>query len=182
MLAGARNFGRLWRGTPNKALQMTVNPLRDLAVARCRLGRDLRRRWFSVRCCCGVLLLSTPFIHAYSDLGKWLLMSRHGECSEIAALERKVADIEGIDDPTTFVRVMRQRGYEVTERTMPEVGGEAMQVDVPAKGLSLLFVRESLCPDTNQGQGNHDGTWTVTMAPNKVLQLTRISVGRFIRG
>jgi hypothetical protein len=102
-------------------------------------------------------------------------MSRHGECSEIAVLERKVVDIEGIDGPTAFIRIMRQRGYEVTERTMSEAGGEAMQVDVPAKGLSLLFVRASLCPDTNRGHGNHDGVWTVTMAPNKALCLAAIA-------
>ena len=92
-------------------------------------------------------------------------MSRHGECSEIAVLERKVADLDGIDSPTTFIRVMRQRGYDVTERTMPEVGGDAMQVDVPEKGLSLLFVRASLCPDANRGDARHDEVWTVTMAP-----------------
>ena len=83
----------------------------------------------------------------YSDSGKWLLMSRHGECSEIAVLERKVADIDGVDSPSAFIRVMRQRGYDVTERAMPEVGGDAIQVDVPEKGLSLWFVRVSLCPD-----------------------------------
>jgi hypothetical protein len=99
-------------------------------------------------------------------------MSRHGECTEIAVLERKVAGIGGIDSPTAFIRVMRQRGFDVTERTMPEVGGDAMQVDVPKKGLSLLFVKASLCPDTNRGQGKHDEAWTVTIALNKALQRT----------
>ena len=87
------------------------------------------------------MLLSAPFANAYSDSGKWLLMSRHGECSEVAVLERKVADLEGIDGPTSFIQAMRQRGYAVTERTMPEVGGEATRVDVPEKGLSLLRCR-----------------------------------------
>lgn len=116
-------------------------------------------------CCCGLLILVAPFSHAYSDSEKWLLMSRHGECTEISVLERKVADIDGIDSPATFIRVMRRRGYDVTERTMPEVGGDAVQVDVPEKGLSLLFVKASLCPEINRGQGNHDAVWTVTMAP-----------------
>jgi len=41
-------------------------------------------------------------------------MSRHGACSEIAILARKVTDMEGIDDPTSFLGVMRKRGYDVT--------------------------------------------------------------------
>ncbi len=76
-------------------------------------------------------------------------MTRHGECTEIALLERKITDIEDIDNPATFVRVMRQRGYDVTERMMPEVGGDAVQVDVAEKGLSLLFVKAILCREIN---------------------------------
>ena len=79
-------------------------------------------------------------------------MTRHGECTEIALLERKITDIEDIDNPATFVRVMRQRGYDVTERMMPEVGGDAVQVDVAEKGLSLLFVKASLCREINGRQ------------------------------
>ena len=97
-----------------------------------------------------LLLLATPF-HAHADSEKWLLMSRHGECHEIIVLEKKVSEMDGIDDPATFARVMRQRGYEVTERTMPEVGGDAIQVDVAEKGLSLLFVKASLCEKIDQG-------------------------------
>jgi len=99
-------------------------------------------------------------------------MSRHGECAEIAVLARKVTDIDGIEDPTAFIRLMRQRGYDVTERTMPEVGGNAIQVDVPEKGPSLLFVKTSLCPDANLEQGKRDGVRSVPTAPNKALQPT----------
>lgn len=125
-----------------------------------------------IKCCCGILILFAPFFRAYSDPGKWLLMSRHGECSEIAVLERKVTDIDGIDSPTAFIRVMRQRGYEVTERPMPELGGEATQIDVPEKGLSLLFVRASLCPDAKRGQVKYYGVWSLAMASDKALPLT----------
>jgi hypothetical protein len=99
-------------------------------------------------------------------------MSRHGECSEISVLERKVADIDDVDSPATFIQAMRARGYDVAERTMPETGGDAVQVDVAEKGLSLLFVRAKLCPEANRGQGKHDVFWTVLSAPNKALQLT----------
>ena len=115
----------------------------------CRVESGLRKLRFLVKYCCGLLILFMPFSHAYSDSGKWLLMSRHGECSEIGVLKRKVSDIDGINNPTDFIRLMRQRGYDVIERTMPDVGGDAMQVDVPEKGLSLLFVRAILCPGTN---------------------------------
>lgn len=117
--------------------------------AGCRLDRELSRHRYLVRGCCGLFLLFAPFCHANADVGEWLLMSRHGECSEIAILEKKVADMDGIDGPKTFVRVMRERGYEVTVRDMAEFDGEAMLVDVPEKGLSLLFVKTSLCSNTN---------------------------------
>jgi hypothetical protein len=93
----------------------------------------LRKFRFLVKYCCGLLILFTPFSHAYADSGKWLLMPRHGECSEIGVLERKVPDIDGIDNPTDFIRLMRQRGYDVIERTMPDVGADATQVDVPER-------------------------------------------------
>jgi hypothetical protein len=67
--------------------------------------------------------------------------------------------MDGIDTPTAFIRLMRQRGYNVTERAMPEVGADAVQVDVKEKGLSLLFVRASLCQDINQGQRDYDTTF-----------------------
>ncbi len=96
-----------------------------------------------------VLLLAVSFLaHAGSE--KWLLMSRHGECHEITVLEKKVSDIDGIDNPTTFAQVMRQRGYGVIERTMPEVGADAVQIDVAEKGLFLLFVKAGLCEKINQ--------------------------------
>lgn len=88
----------------------------------------------------------------YSDSGAWFLLSRHGECSEIAVLKRKIDDIDGINNPADFIRLMRQRGYDVTERTMPEVGGDAVRIDVPEKGLSLLFVRAIICSENEQNQ------------------------------
>jgi hypothetical protein len=99
-------------------------------------------------------------------------MSRHGECSEISVLERKVADIDDVDSPATFIQAMRARGYDVAEQTMPETGGNAVQVEVAEQGLSLLFVRAKLCPEVNRGQGEHDAYWAVPSAPNKALQLT----------
>jgi len=116
--------------------------------------------------------LVAPLLHAYTDSEKWLLMSRHGECTDIAVLERKVDNIDGIDDPATFMRVMRQRGYNVTERRMPEVGGDAVQVDVAERGLSLLFVKANLCREINGSQGNYGAVWTVKMVLDKSLQLT----------
>ena len=116
--------------------------------------------------CCALLTLAAPTFPADANPEKWLLMSRHGECTEIAVLERKVANIDGINSPGAFIRIMRQRGYDVTDRIMPELGGDAVQVDVEEKGLSLLFVRARLCRGIDQGEGGHDAVLIVTGAPD----------------
>jgi len=131
---------------------------------------------FPAGCCYGLLIIVAPFLHANSHSEEWFLMTRHGECTEIALLERKITDIEDIDNPATFVRVMRQRGYGVTERMMSEVGGDAVQVDVAEKGLSLLFVKASLCREINGRPSSYEGIWTATMAPSTARQLTANSL------
>lgn len=75
----------------------------------------------------------------------WFLMSRHGECMEISSLKRKVPDLGDVRDPTAFVKLMHDKGYQVVvnEITMPK--GKAVEVKVPERELSLIFVTPEVC-------------------------------------
>ncbi len=81
----------------------------------------------------------------YSE--KWFLMARHGECAEIKSLQRKIPDIEGIEDPQSFSKLMKEKGYEVITNELKELQGKAVEVSVPKERLSLMFVVESICKE-----------------------------------
>jgi len=81
------------------------------------------------------------------DSEKWFLMSRHGECAEIKSLQRKIPDIEGVNDPQSFSKLMKEKGYKVITNELKELQGKAVEVSVPDKGLSLIFVVESVCKE-----------------------------------
>lgn len=76
---------------------------------------------------------------------EWFLMARHGECAKIKSLERKIPNLDGIDTPASFERLMRDRGFQVQIREKSENEGLAVEVLVPEKGLALLFVKRPLC-------------------------------------
>jgi len=54
------------------------------------------------------LFVERSFALAASE---WLLMSRHGECVEVQSLKRKAPDLGEIRDPSTFAKLMRDKGY-----------------------------------------------------------------------
>lgn len=82
---------------------------------------------------------------AASAAESWFLMARHGECADVASLARKVPDIGDIRDPLRFIEFMRGKGYEVSFRRTQMPEAEVYEVNVPAQGLALLFIPDSLC-------------------------------------
>ena len=76
---------------------------------------------------------------------RWMLMARHGECHEIASLKRKVPDLGEIADPAAFADKMRRAGHQVSTSDLALPGGKAVEVRVPDKGLSLIFIPAGLC-------------------------------------
>ena len=76
---------------------------------------------------------------------RWMLMARHGECAEIASLKRRIPDLGEVADPAAFVERMRRDGLQVISEPLAETGGKAVQVKVPEKNLSLVFVAAELC-------------------------------------
>lgn len=76
---------------------------------------------------------------------QWFLMARHGECAKIESLKRKVPDLGAVADPQSFTALMRKNGYATTITQLALSNGEAFEVIVPAKELSLVFVTADLC-------------------------------------
>jgi hypothetical protein len=76
---------------------------------------------------------------------RWMLMARHGECAEIGTLERRVPNLGNVASPTAFVERMRRDGLQVIAEPLADTGGKAVQVKVPEKNLSLVFVMQELC-------------------------------------
>ena len=85
----------------------------------------------------------TPLVASSGQ--QWLLMSRHGECVEIGSLKRKIPDLGEINDPYSFIRLMRQSGHEVISNEFSGTKGKAVEVKVPEKGLFLIFVTPEMC-------------------------------------
>ena len=80
-----------------------------------------------------------------AESSDWYLISRHGQCTEIKVLERKVTDLDDVTNPDKFVNLMKSRGYTVVATEIPELKGNAVRVSVPDKGLSVIFVKKMLC-------------------------------------
>ena len=80
-----------------------------------------------------------------AESSDWYLISRQCQCTEIKVLERKVPDLGDVGSPETFVNIMKERGYDVAVNEMHELNGNAVQVNVPAKGLSVIFVKKLFC-------------------------------------
>ncbi len=95
------------------------------------------------------MLGPTAFISTASanNSEKWFLMSRHGECVEIGSLKRKIPDIGNIEDPQSFIMFMEGKGYKVISNEPKELKGRALQVSIPEKGLSLMFIKGSMCKE-----------------------------------
>ena len=77
----------------------------------------------------------------------WFLMSRHGTCEDVDILERNVPDLGDVRGPDAFAQLMQQQGYKVTSTIISVPRGAARQVDVPDKGLYLMFVNADLCKE-----------------------------------
>jgi hypothetical protein len=76
---------------------------------------------------------------------KWFLLARHGECFSVRSLERKFSDIGTVAEPEAFIRFALAKGAKVTSKAVPVQVGSAVEVLVPEKELSLVFVTAESC-------------------------------------
>lgn len=96
-----------------------------------------RRLLLSLAC-----LLAPPCLAA--DPG-WFLFSRHGECSEVSVLNRKLPDVGDANDPEEVAQRLRRRGEAVELTRRSASNGEMVVMQLPKRGLSLMFVRAAMC-------------------------------------
>jgi hypothetical protein len=68
---------------------------------------------------------------AQADVSQWFLISRHGECAEIQSLKRKVPDLGDVRDPSAFIKLMREKGYQLMMNEVSTPKGKAVEVKVP---------------------------------------------------
>jgi len=77
--------------------------------------------------------------------GEWFLMSRPGECVNINSLKSMIPDLGESNDPQSFIELMKQRGHKVSSEEVSGLGGKAITVRVPEKGLALTFAMREAC-------------------------------------
>ena len=94
-----------------------------------------------------IILLSILMVPISSHANEWFLMSRHGSCFNIDSLERKVGDMTGVETPDDFIELMHQKGCDVKVSGPPNLERNAVNVQVPAKELYIMFVTKELCKD-----------------------------------
>lgn len=94
-----------------------------------------------------IALLSILIVPISSQANEWFLMSRHGSCVNIDSLERKVGDMTGVVTPDDFIELLRRQGYDVEASEPPNLQGYAVNVQVPAKELYIMFATKELCKD-----------------------------------
>ena len=99
---------------------------------------------------CGIVSIACIEESFALESSEWFLMSRHGECMEVQSLKRKVPDLGEIRDPSTFAKLMREKGYRVTVNEVSTPIGKAMEVNVPEPELSLMFVTPEICQAGNR--------------------------------
>lgn len=91
----------------------------------------------------GLLVISSHTLAAKPE--KWFLMARHGECSSLNVLGRKIPNFVEFKSLESFLADMRKRGYRVTHEPIALPNGQAVQVQVPELSLSVVFVTSELC-------------------------------------
>lgn len=76
---------------------------------------------------------------------QWYLFGRHGGCSEISELKRKLPDLPPVQDPPGLAAYFESKHMPFTRKhhQAPDGGGVAFQV--PGAGLSLLLVNGQTC-------------------------------------
>lgn len=77
-------------------------------------------------------------------------MSRHGECAEIQSLKRKVPDLGDVRDPSAFIKLMRDKGYQVMPKEASTPNGKVVEGKVPEQELSLMFVTSEVCQQSGR--------------------------------
>jgi hypothetical protein len=77
--------------------------------------------------------------------GRWMLMSRHGECVEINSLKGKLPNLPNISEVSSLIEFANSRGHFVNSKELRGSAGRAYEIEISDLSLNLVLVRESLC-------------------------------------
>ena len=100
-------------------------------------------KFFMILVGVSLLLVFRPSVSLAAS--EWFLLSRHGECAEVQSLKRKVPDLGDVRDPYAFIKLMRDKGHQVTVNEVSTPKGKAVEVKVPERELFLMFVPPEVC-------------------------------------
>lgn len=76
---------------------------------------------------------------------------RHRECADIASLTRKVPDLGEIRDPSAFIQLMRNKGYQETVNKVTTSTRKVVEINAPEQEPFLLFVTPEVCHQSERG-------------------------------
>ncbi len=94
----------------------------------------------------GMLLTALPLLVVLpAAANDWLLMSREGECNEIApVLRHRFGEFAPVRTPEAFVEALRARGIDARATPVNGAPGVVM-VEAPSENLTLIFAQRSHC-------------------------------------
>ena len=92
-----------------------------------------------------VVALSGALVSARVSASEWYLLARHGECSPISVLKRKLPDMPEVRDPQGFVAYLEAKRLKFTRQSHAGPSGEAVEFQVPEAGLAVLLVPGEYC-------------------------------------
>ncbi len=75
----------------------------------------------------------------------WMLMGREGGCVEIAQAAARKELLSGIESPDQLADRLSGRGEGFQREDVAKNGVAVARIDIPKRGMSLIFVPRSLC-------------------------------------
>jgi hypothetical protein len=96
------------------------------------------------------IILAVPMIAVVCALSvpaiaDWRLMGRHGGCESLSDAAKRKSEFDGVSGPRDFAAKMRRSGERVNITDQATATGRVVTVEVPGRGLSLIFVGSEVC-------------------------------------
>ena len=75
----------------------------------------------------------------------WMLMGREGDCVELARAAAREAVLLDIRGPDQLAERLTRRGEKFRREVIAGNGVTVVQIAIPGRGMTLIFVPRSLC-------------------------------------
>lgn len=91
-------------------------------------------------------LIAQPVVAA-----EWLLLSRHGECAPLDALEHKLSSAPSLNTPDDLEAYLKSRHMEYSRKVHSVESAEFHEFQVPSERLSVILVPRQRCTEVLPG-------------------------------